>query len=344
MLPLLIPTTGAFAVSMVAIACARRYAIRQKLFDAPGDLKIHNHLIPRVGGAGMMAGLLAGFFLSMRHLPAKEWVGIGVVIAIGLTGLADDLWNLGPGERLGIHLLGGMILWTSGWRLGLFETAPLDLVATCVIFAFVINAVNMLDGIDGLAAGVSAIGAAGFLAVLPFSPGFTIAAITMTVCAAMLLFNFPPASIFMGDSGSTLVGALLVLLSLEWIRTNPVHNSHLLPFLFLALPVADGAFAIVRRVRGRKSPFQGDRRHFYDLLHRRGLSNRAVLFAAYAASALLVFAGWYIVARSANEPLVIGGAGLGVCCAAYFLGMLSPGDSTDLPPVGAPGNAFRIEP
>jgi len=344
MLPLLIPTTGAFVVSTVAIVCARRYAIRQRLFDAPGDLKIHSHLIPRVGGAGMMAGLLAGFFLSMRYLPAKEWVGIGVIVAVGLTGLADDVWNLGPGERLAIHLLGGMILWTSGWRLGLFETALLDLVATCGIFAFVISAVNMLDGIDGLAAGVSAIGAAGFLAVLPFSPGFIIAAITMAVCAAMLLFNFPPASIFMGDSGSTLLGALLVFLSLEWIRTDTLQNTRLLPFLFLALPVADGTFAIVRRVRGRKSPFQGDRRHFYDLLQKRGLSNRAVLFVAYTASAFLVFAGWYIVARSASELLVTGGAGLGVCCAAYFLGLFSPGDSADLPPVGAPGNAFRIEP
>ncbi|MGH9680785.1 MAG: glycosyltransferase family 4 protein [Candidatus Acidiferrales bacterium] len=330
-------------VSALAIAWALDFAKRRNLFDAPGELKIHKHPIPRIGGAGMMAGFLTGCLFSVGLLSAKEWLGIGVVMGVGLMGLTDDLWNLGAGTRLCVQLLGGMILGLSGWNLDLTGIPALDLAATSVVFALFINSFNMLDGMDGLSAGVSAIAASGLLLVFPGSTfGSRIASITIAICLAMLLYNRPPASTFMGDSGSTLLGALFGLLSLECVRALPGH-SVFPPLLILAIPLADSAFAILRRLRTRQSPFLGDRRHFYDLLLGRGKSLWAILIGTYALSALFALVGCYS-AENPKESLVIAVAmSLILLLAGYSLGSLSAADTKRMPAADIPTTHVRIE-
>jgi len=239
----------------------------------------------------MMAGLCACLVPATLAFPSGYGLCLLAIAAVWVVGLADDVVNLSPRIRLGIHLAAGVLLWIAGWRLHWTTNRMLDLLLTSIFVAFLINAMNLFDGMDGLAAGTTTIAAFGFL-WLPLDPYSKIVVWSLIgVCLGMLLANFPPASMFMGDSGSTLIGILLAFLTLDWIRIQPDTNNLLSPLVFISLPVADTLLAIVRRLRSRRSPFCGDRRHFYDLLLQRGWSVRSVLVASVGMTGVLVLMG-----------------------------------------------------
>jgi UDP-GlcNAc:undecaprenyl-phosphate GlcNAc-1-phosphate transferase len=133
----------------------------------------------------------------------------------------------------------------------------------------------------------------------------------------MFLYNRPPAQMFIGDSGSTLLGASLGFLALDWVRTDAAAHSSVVPLLFLALPLADAFAAVVRRLRAKSSPFAGDRRHFYDLLLRRGWSVQKILGASAFATVMLVLVSLTAVRDHAGWWLPLFGC-IGLC---GFLGM-----------------------
>jgi glycosyl transferase family 4 len=154
---------------------------------------------------------------------------------------------------------------------------------------------NFLDGADGLASGVAGIIGVTY-ALLPWPVGDRLApAIAWTLagaCAGFLLSNFPPAKIFLGDSGSTVLGLSIGFLSLSFYRSPFATGPRLLlPLVVAGLPLLDAGLTVIRRVRGRVSPFYGDRRHIYDLLGSRGVSARAVALVCYATTMLLGLIG-----------------------------------------------------
>jgi len=327
---------AAFVVAALAIPWMRSVAQRNRLLDRPGNLKPHQQPTPRIGGAAMGAGILAGAALAAPVMAARDWIGIGVVLAIWFTGLADDLWNLTPSVRLASELLGGAILWLAGFQTDWFKTPAFDLAATCVLFALFINAMNMLDGADGLAAGVAAIGAIGFA----LAPGASLATLTfavclIAVCAAMLIYNFPPASIFMGDSGSTLIGALIGLLVLERGSSAAGFAGTLPLIAFFLLPVGDAGLAVIRRLRSRHSPFQGDRRHYYDLLLQRGWPIGAVLGVSYGVTAILVCAGLLCESGRVSAFILMAVLALALLVFAGILGSFTPDPQVAKSPQGA---------
>jgi UDP-GlcNAc:undecaprenyl-phosphate GlcNAc-1-phosphate transferase len=275
-------------VLLTPVICAA--AIRKGWYDLPGELKIHAAPIPRLGGIALMTGILASavFAIYDPRPIAAVVVILGVVWAVGLL---DDLKGTSPYLRLGVDFSCGAAFWLLGWKLQWFSNPYLDLLATMAFLTFVINALNMLDGMDGLALTVSGLASVGFIVLLSAQPlGFAsgLAWSLAAVCAAMFLYNRPPAQIFIGDSGSTLLGASLAFLALDWVRIDPPTHSSVIPFLFVGLPVADGFAAVIRRMRRRKSPFAGDRRHFYDLLLRRGWCVPEVLGVSAVTTVLLV--------------------------------------------------------
>jgi UDP-GlcNAc:undecaprenyl-phosphate/decaprenyl-phosphate GlcNAc-1-phosphate transferase len=158
---------------------------------------------------------------------------------------------------------------------------------------------NFLDGADGLASGVAGIIGATY-ALLPWPAGDrlapAVACALAGLCAGFLFFNFPPAKIFLGDSGSTVLGLSIGFLSLSFYRLPFATGQRmLLPLVVAGLPLLDVTLAIIRRIRGRASPFFGDRRHIYDLLAARGASARMVALACYVATALLGLIGFVAV-------------------------------------------------
>jgi UDP-GlcNAc:undecaprenyl-phosphate GlcNAc-1-phosphate transferase len=275
-------------VLLAPVICA--VAIRNGWFDLPGELKIHSAPVPRLGGIALMGGILVSVVFALRD---SRPVGAVLIIlaTVWAVGLLDDLKGTSPYLRLAVDFGCGAALWLLGWKLQWFASPYLDFLATVAFLTFAINSMNMLDGMDGLALTVSGIASIGFILLLSGQPaGFAsgLAWSLAAVCAAMFLYNRPPAQIFIGDSGSTLLGASLAFLALDWVRTDASTHSSVIPLLFVGLPLADASAAVIRRLRGKKSPFAGDRRHFYDLLLRRGWNVQEILCVSALATAVLV--------------------------------------------------------
>jgi UDP-GlcNAc:undecaprenyl-phosphate GlcNAc-1-phosphate transferase len=198
--------------------------------------------------------------------------------------------------RLLAQLAAGFMLSQTLWNLTLFDHPLLDSILTCLFVAVFVNAFNFLDGSDGIAGGVAALVALGYAAVYATpttGAGGAVAWSLLGACLGFLAYNFPPARIFMGDSGSTMLGFLIAFLSLDFYRVHHRIGSHwLLPLVFAGLPLMDFLLAIIRRLRNRVSPFAGDRGHFYDLLLDRGWSSLHVALGAYAVTGGLLVIGW----------------------------------------------------
>jgi UDP-GlcNAc:undecaprenyl-phosphate/decaprenyl-phosphate GlcNAc-1-phosphate transferase len=316
----------ALAVCIGAMPMGQRIALHWKLYDFPGALKIHRKPIPRVGGIAMMAGLLA--CLVLLPVRGEQRLGLLAFLVVWAVGLMDDIKGLPPLLRLVSHLVAGVLLWLGGWQLHWTTSTALNIGLTCLLVAFVINSTNLFDGMDGLAAGTAGIIAIGFLALLSGTSALfsqVVAWSLLGVCLGVLVRNLPPASIFMGDSGSTLIGALLAFLILDWTRTQPNHNI-VPPLLLVSLPVADALLAAVRRLRSRKSPFSGDRRHFYDLLLQRGWSVGSVLALSWGLTAILGVVAWCSRGGALSSQTVIAALAVATAfsAAACILGSFRP--------------------
>jgi UDP-GlcNAc:undecaprenyl-phosphate/decaprenyl-phosphate GlcNAc-1-phosphate transferase len=317
----------AFLVCAGVLPAVRQLALRLNLYDQPGPLKIHNGSIPRLGGIAMMAGMLATIITFLRLASRPNAILVLVLIAIWAVGLLDDVTSLPSYVRFCVHISAGAAFWLAGWHLNWFAQAPLDFAATCVFVALVVNAMNLLDGMDGLAAGTSAIACLGFLIISTGSPDtmeIVMASSLLGVSLGVLTVNAPPATMFMGDSGSTLIGIVLAFLCLNWIHIRPAGHNIVAPLLFLTLPLADVFLAVLRRARSRAGLFDGDRRHFYDILLRRGWSVRRVLEVSMAITFVLVIAGWLCARGIVGPPFAVGTIVSGVVLAAYALGSLQP--------------------
>jgi UDP-GlcNAc:undecaprenyl-phosphate GlcNAc-1-phosphate transferase len=288
-----------FAVCAALLPLVRRAAFYFRVHDQPGYLKIHNAPTPRLGGVAMMLAIVLGLAVSNYGSPLHL---VHFYFALGLiwyAGFIDDLLNLPPEVRLIAQLAAGFLLSQTRWNLTLFNHPILDSILTCLFVAVFVNAFNFLDGSDGIAGGVAGLVALGYAAMYATpttSAGGAVAWSLLGACLGFLAYNFPPARIFMGDSGSTMLGFLIAFLSLDFYRVHHHIGSHwLLPLVFAALPLMDFFLAVVRRLRKRVSPFSGDRGHFYDVLLDRGWSSLHVALGAYAITGGLLVIGWLCI-------------------------------------------------
>jgi UDP-GlcNAc:undecaprenyl-phosphate GlcNAc-1-phosphate transferase len=235
-----------------------------------------------------------------------------------LLGIADDRWGLDPLTKLAGQMLAAGVMVLQGIQLlwlpigsGVFTLPPsTGVLLTVLVVVVTINAVNFVDGLDGLAAGIVAIAAGAFFLfsyLLSVEEGFDrattstlVTAVLVGMCLGFLPHNIHPARIFMGDSGSMLIGLLLAASTIS--LTGGIDNSAvssarlvpallplLLPVLVLLVPIADLLLAVVRRTRAGRSPFTPDKQHLHHRLLEIGHSHRRAVFVMYAWSALLAF-------------------------------------------------------
>lgn len=282
-----------FITTCVTLPIILKLARRHQIYDPYGPLKIHTVPTPRLGGVAIASGLVAGVFVSGT---LAEYAAVFLSLAVvWFAGLIDDLFGLSPAPRLILQAAAALPIWLAGWSVP-FGRPWLNLPLTILFIVCFINALNMLDGADGLAAGVASIIAVAFILLTSsrIDPwGRVLQFSFLGSCIGFLLFNFPPAKIFMGDSGSTVLGFVLAVMSLNFYRHRPLgHDSALVPLLFAGVPLLDAAFAVVRRLGRGTSPFEGDRGHYYDLLLKSGWSARKVAFASYSATIMLVILGF----------------------------------------------------
>lgn len=287
---------GAFGLALitvwVATPIAGRMAWRLGAIDRPRERGLHLFPTPRFGGLALLVGVLAAGLVFLE--PGTETYGIlGGAVVVALVGAADDLLELGADVKLAGQTLAALVPVLSGVRVETF-TVPflgyVDLgtffpyVATVVGLVAVMNIVNFIDGVDGLAAGVCTIAALAF-AVIALSLDRTSAGILAVLTAGgalgYLRHGFHPATIFLGDSGSNLLGYLLATIAVQGaLKTNAVV-ALVFPLVILAVPILDSGFVVAKRVKYRKPVYRADSEHFHHRFARIGFSQRRTVLYLY---------------------------------------------------------------
>lgn len=302
---MLVASAVAFVValvsSLVATPLVRDAAERRELLDEPGGRKMHVRAVPRLGGAAMLLAFLLAVAVGVAadsaagggHLVAML-AGIGIVSAVGLV---DDLRDLAPLAKLAGQLVAAIVTVALGlsptevaWFGGTVQLGWAGPLLTVAWLVAVANAVNLIDGLDGLAGGVSLATLLAFAAIALMREQPAVLLCTAAAAGAVIAFlahNRPPASIIMGDAGSMFLGMLLGTSSVALVAADPARISPLLVIVALAVPLADMTWAVVRRLASRKSIFTADSNHIHHQLMARGLGQGRVTLLLVAASAAL---------------------------------------------------------
>jgi UDP-GlcNAc:undecaprenyl-phosphate GlcNAc-1-phosphate transferase len=293
-LPLIAAITAALLTPFV-----RNFSHRVGAVAMPGHRKIHKNITPSGGGLAIFAGFLTAALFFNRTSPEVLGFLIGGTVITGI-GLLDDIFDLPPATKFFGQILAALIVIYSGVRIefvadptggGLVNLGFLSLPFTFIWIVGMANAINFIDGLDGLAAGVSGISATtlGFVALLTGRYDAAVLAFTLAAAAfAFIPFNLSEEKkIFMGDSGSNFLGySLAVIAILGMVKVAAVF-SMLIPILILAIPIFDTAFAIVRRILSGKSPFQPDSLHLHHRIMNKGFTQKQTTFIIYGINTIL---------------------------------------------------------
>ena len=301
-----------FVLSLILTPLVRNVALRYDLIDHPdGIRKTHTGAIPRVGGIAILLSAIGAYALLLvvrltaghivesaapfvvRLLPA-----IAVVFGVGLL---DDILNLRAWLKLAAQVVAAMLAWVSGIHLGAVAghsfSAPLSCILTIAWIVACTNAVNLIDGVDGLAAGIGLVATVTTLIAALLHHNIELVFATLPLAGALLGFlryNSAPASIYLGDCGSLTVGFLLGCYGIVWSEKSTTLLGMAAPLLALSVPLMDAGLAVARRFLRRRPIFGADRGHIHHRMLSLGLAPRRVVLVLYcfcglaAASALLL--------------------------------------------------------
>jgi UDP-N-acetylmuramyl pentapeptide phosphotransferase/UDP-N-acetylglucosamine-1-phosphate transferase len=290
-----------------------RLARRVQLVDNPGPLKPHDSATPYLGGVAVALGLLVGTVVYRPLL----LIPLGMALAIGT---ADDIRPLPPLVRLVAELLTAVVL---ALMVTTRFTGIVSFLLVVVATLILVNGFNLIDGLDGLCGSVTLASAVGF-AVVVAGHGRYLAVALAGAIAAFLVFNRPPARIYLGDGGSYLIGtAIAALLALCWAPGEQLPTG-IGALLLVLLPAAELLFAVVRRWRARTSLLAGDRDHPYDQLVQRGWSKEGAVEAYAIAGVILT--GLAIVAsnlKTAPALAITGVSALTLIALGFQAGFMS---------------------
>ena len=283
----------AWAVTPVAGELARRLGA----MDEPEARKIHAVPTPRMGGVAIFFGIIIPSLLLLTNEGALRGVLVGASL-ITLVGVLDDVRGLRPLLKLGLQVGVAVILVLYGVRVdtltipgvGILVLGWVGIPFTILWVVTLMNIVNFIDGMDGLAAGVCAISSVTF-AIIAVSLGRydmgILAAVVAGSTLGFLRHNFHPATIFMGDSGSLLLGFLLAAITLQGFLKGVATVALVIPLLVLGIPIFDTGFAILRRVKNRRPIYLADRGHLHHRFANLGYSQRQTVAVIYAWSGLM---------------------------------------------------------
>lgn len=283
-------------------------ALRFGVVDHPSDRKIHADPVPYLGGLA----IILAFVLSVLIGAAVRGVGgsymqVGAILGGGLVlafmGLWDDLRVVPGWIKVPLELLLGVGLYAAGSRAQLFGVWPLDLIVTMAWVIGITNAVNYMDNMDGLTAGVVAIASTFFLALAGLSGQVLVASLSAALAGCALGFlwhNRPPAKIFMGDAGSLFLGFVLAGLGLELRFDNIARVTFFVPVAVMAIPILDALMVSVSRVRRGLSPIHPGRDHVSHRLVKVGIPSAGAVGILYFAAAAC---GWIGVVIAFSKPL-----------------------------------------
>ena len=296
---LIIVTTFIFTALFIPVV--KKIAEFIGAMDIPNARKIHNSPIPRLGGLGIYGGFLLGYMLFGQHSVQMNAILIGSFIIL-VTGIIDDIKPVPAkykilGQIAGaavIPLYGGIVLKDVS-AFGIYLNFGIFAYPVTILFIVaIINCINLIDGLDGLSSGITSIyfltvGIIGILLNNSNGLDITLTFIMLGSTLGYLLHNFPPAKIFMGDSGSMFLGYIIAVIALLGFK-NITLTSIIIPMLLLAIPIMDTLFAILRRLINHKPIGMPDKNHFHHQLLKLNLSKRKTVLLIYFIDLLFAIA------------------------------------------------------
>lgn len=287
----------AFAVAALLTPLTKRLAVRTGVVDLPRARGLSSHATPLLGGLAILAAVLVASYVWLPH--THRWQAVaGACILITAVGVADDRFSLHPLVKLVGQVAAAWICVQAGVVvsnvtipfLGAFDLGAWGKPLTILGLVAVMNIVNFSDGIDGLAAGVCGIVAVAF-AIIAFDLGRDtagiLAAITAGAALGFLIYNFYPASVFMGDAGSNLLGLLMGVVTVEAAVKTQAVASLVIPLALLAVPFLDTTFVVLKRLKYHRPVYEADAWHFHHRMANIGFSQRRTLLYLYSWSLVL---------------------------------------------------------
>lgn len=308
-----------FAVAMVIAFLmtppVKRFAMQVGAMDVPRDgRRVHDHPVPRMGGLAIFLGFTVAMILFVSFTTQVLGLMLGALI-IAAMGAVDDIVNLRPWIKLSIQIVAALVAIRCGIIFNAVSnpnilsdvlTIPIGSLSIPLTVLWIVgctNAVNLIDGLDGLAVGVSAISSMTMLVVSLFvaDPNTTfILAALCGACVGFMPFNMNPAKIFMGDVGSQFLGFVLACVSVMGLFKLHTVITFLVPVLAMAIPLADTVFAFCRRIVHGQSPFHADKGHFHHRLLAMGLNQKQAVAVLYGVSAVM---GLVAVLLAGRDPV-----------------------------------------
>jgi UDP-GlcNAc:undecaprenyl-phosphate GlcNAc-1-phosphate transferase len=279
-------------ISFIATPLLRKLAANIDFVDNPERRKLHATPMPMLGGLAIYFGLVSATVMTNTRMHTEMMGIISGATVVTLFGLWDDRYGMRPLVKLGGQALATLILITAGIQVTLFQAPALNVALTFLWVLGISNALNLLDNMDGLAAGITAV-ISGFFLVLAVVEGLgvvsTLAAAMLGACVGFLYYNFNPATLFMGDAGSLLVGYILAVLGIKLtFAGRPQDVTWMIPIILLGLPIFDTTLVILSRLRHGRPVYQGGKDHTsHRLVSVFGMTPARAVMSLYLVSSVL---------------------------------------------------------
>ncbi len=303
---------SAFVLAATATPLMRRVAPRFGFLAMPAARKIHTRPMPLLGGVAIYVAFVAALALLGDRFYVVQVVGIFLGATLcSFVGLWDDRHALHALVKLAVQIAAALILIISDVRVSLFPWEALNILVTIGWMVGITNAMNLLDNMDGLSGGVSAIAAAFFLLLAAMSGQYLVGALAaalMGACIGFLAYNFNPASIFMGDAGSLFLGFMLAAVGLKLrFPDNSAFVTWMVPILVLGVPIFDTTLVTLSRLRRGLNPLTTPGKdHTSHRLVKMGFGQREAVLIIYLACMTLGVIAMYITQASALEGYAVG--------------------------------------
>ena len=305
LLSLLISAAVSFGITPIV----KRMAYKVGAVDVPKDARrMHSVPIPRLGGLAIAIAFLLTVLLFANVDEQMRGILLGAVVILVL-GVLDDCLTLRAWFKFLVQIFAAYLVTSHGCTIRYFSNPIVTI--TIVWIVAITNAVNFIDGLDGLAVGVSAISAATLLVIALLVAESNIAIVVAALlgaCLGFLPYNFNPAKIFMGDTGSTFLGFILASLSIQGMFKLYAIISFAVPFLMLGIPIFFFFFAIIRRLAKHQNPMKADRGHIHHRLIDMGFSQKQAVAITYMLTAMLGLAAVVLTSSGEGRALILIGA------------------------------------
>lgn len=311
--------TIAFLIALIATFLLtypiKKLSLKMGVVDLPNARKIHKHVTPRLGGLAIFLGAFLGALYLHPHHPHLPEILLGAIVII-VTGMLDDRYQIRPVVKLTGQLLATSFLISSGLIIeqitipvfGLIDLGFFSVLVTVLWVVGITNAINLIDGLDGLATGVTTIALTSMLIMAVIDFRVMAAYFCVVLIGANLGFlyhNFHPAKIYMGDTGSNFLGYMIAVVSMLGLFKNIAIFGFIIPIIILAVPIFDTLFAIVRRAYNGENIMMPDNKHIHYQLLAKGFGHRQTVLIIYGFSALFGAIAILLSNASSTTALII---------------------------------------